>query len=63
MQQPVDEGLTVPTDSVLAAVANQRNTAFDALARAEVFIEQLMQERNQFAAEVERLRDVPEPGV
>jgi cell division protein FtsB len=52
-----NQQLSVPTDAVLAAVAGQRNSALDELAKAQIVIEQLVRERDQLAAEVERLHD------
>lgn len=53
-----EQPLSVPTEAVLAVVQGQRNNALDELAKAQVFIEQLM-------AENERLRggSIPEPSA
>jgi hypothetical protein len=52
-----EQPISVPVDRVLVATQGQRNTAFDELAKAQAFIEQLAAERDELAAEVERLRE------
>lgn len=47
---------TVPIEAVAQKVANQRNNAFDALAQAEVFIEELLAENERLTAELAKLR-------
>lgn len=59
MQSARDEARTVPTDSVLAVVAAQRNTALDELAKAQVLIDQLAAERDEARTELEKLRQSP----
>lgn len=51
--------MTVPLEAVADAISKQRNMAFDELAKAQVFIDQLTAERDQLTAEVERLRGAP----
>ena len=51
-----DQPVSVPTDAVLAIVENQRNAAHTELAKAQVLINQLVAERDELAAENERLR-------
>ena len=48
--------VTVSTDAVLVVVENQRNSAHTELAKAQVLINQLVAERDELAAENERLR-------
>lgn len=54
---------TVPIDAVAQKTAEQRNNAHDALARAEVFIEELLAENERLTAEVEKLRTDASPTV
>jgi hypothetical protein len=55
MQQP-EQQLSVPVEAVAPVLAQQRNTAMDQVAQLEAFAMQLMTERDQLAAEVEKLR-------
>jgi hypothetical protein len=48
--------MSVPTEAVLFKTARQRNNAFDELAKAEVLIEQLVEENTKLAAELEQMR-------
>lgn len=51
-----DQGVQVPVDAVLAATASQRNAAHDRLAQMEALVQQLIAERDNANAELEKLR-------
>lgn len=57
------QGIEVATDAVLVETSGQRNAAHDQVARLTVLVKQLMAERDEARAEVERLRGGPEPGA
>lgn len=57
-----DQPMSVPTDAVLAVVEKQRNAAHTELATAQVLIDQLLQERDQLAAELAALRGSTDAG-
>lgn len=52
----MSDSLSVPTEAVLAATQRQRNAALDENAGLWALVEQLTTERDELAAEVERLR-------
>jgi hypothetical protein len=54
-QQP-DQRLSVPVEAVAPLLAQQRNTALDLAAQWEAIAMQFMAERDQLAAELEKLR-------
>lgn len=56
-----EQSLSVPTDLVLAEVVQQRNAASDEVAQWRALALQTMAERDELAAEVERLRGSGSP--
>ncbi len=51
-----NQELPVPLDALVVVTSQQRNTALDRAAQLEVLVQQLIRERDELAAEVERLR-------
>ena len=51
-----DQPISVPTDALLPVVIEQRNSALTEVAGWKVLAQQAMAERDELAAEVERLR-------
>lgn len=58
-----DQPISLPADAVLAVVENQRNSAHTELAKAQVLINLVVAERDELAAEVDRLRGGGTPDV
>lgn len=56
MADPGQQGIQVPTDALLPIVIEQRNNALTEVAGWKVLAQQAMAERDELAAEVERLR-------
>lgn len=52
----MDNQLSVPIEAVLKNVTDQRNNALDENAGLRAVLDQVVAERDQLAAEVERLR-------
>ncbi|MEV5561067.1 hypothetical protein AB0L44_46160 [Nonomuraea wenchangensis] len=56
-----EQQVSVPVDRVLAVTQQQRNGVLDELAMAQVLTEHLTAERDELAAEVQRLRSSQSP--
>lgn len=56
-----NQQLSVPVEAVAQAVADQRNAALDQAAQWQALAMELMAERDQLAAEVEKLRADAQP--
>lgn len=56
MQQPDQQQLSVPLEGLLAAVEEQRNAALTDAAQMRALARQAIAERDQLAAELEKLR-------
>jgi hypothetical protein len=55
MQQP-EQQLIVPVEAVVPVISEQRNQALDQAAQWQALAMQLMAERDQLAADLEKLR-------
>lgn len=60
MADPGQQGIQVPTDALLPIVIEQRNNALTEVAGWKVLAQQAMAERDELAAEIERLRGTPD---